>query len=223
MAWLDLSSTAWLAFLGYRWTAPIFTLLALGEIVTDKLPNTPSREVPPQFGARIVSGGLCGTAIGVQAGMWWLGLLLGIAGAVVGTLGGSALRAPTSPAPSSAICRRRWSRMPSRSPSAQSSPTCCDAPLRRDRRRRRPGRAFARRALHDAGMTVAIVERHLVGGTCVNTGCKPTKTMVASAYAADLARRAADYGVTIDGTIGIDMPVHLPGGGTDYGEQPARP
>jgi pyruvate/2-oxoglutarate dehydrogenase complex dihydrolipoamide dehydrogenase (E3) component len=61
--------------------------------------------------------------------------------------------------------------------------------------------------LHDAGMTVAIVERHLVGGTCVNTGCKPTKTMVASAYAAHLARRAADYGVTIDGTIGIDMPV----------------
>jgi len=60
--------------------------------------------------------------------------------------------------------------------------------------------------LHAAGMTVAIVERHLVGGTCVNTGCKPTKTLVASAYAAHLARRAADYGVTIDGHIGIDMP-----------------
>jgi pyruvate/2-oxoglutarate dehydrogenase complex dihydrolipoamide dehydrogenase (E3) component len=60
--------------------------------------------------------------------------------------------------------------------------------------------------LHAAGMTVAIVERHLVGGTCVNTGCKPTKTLVASAYAAHLARRAADYGVTIDGTIGIAMP-----------------
>jgi pyruvate/2-oxoglutarate dehydrogenase complex dihydrolipoamide dehydrogenase (E3) component len=60
--------------------------------------------------------------------------------------------------------------------------------------------------LNDAGMSVAIVERHLVGGTCVNTGCKPTKTLVASAYAAHLARRAADYGVTIDGAIGIDMP-----------------
>ncbi len=59
--------------------------------------------------------------------------------------------------------------------------------------------------LHDAGMTVALIERHLVGGTCVNTGCKPTKTLVASAYAAHLARRAADYGVTIDGPIGIDM------------------
>ena len=59
--------------------------------------------------------------------------------------------------------------------------------------------------LHSAGMSVAIVERHLVGGTCVNTGCKPTKTLVASAYAAHLARRAADYGVMIDGAIGIDM------------------
>ena len=42
-----------------------------------------------------------------------------------------------------------------------------------------------------AGMTVAIVERGLIGGTCVNTGCKPTKTLVASAYAAHLARRGA--------------------------------
>ncbi|TIN84017.1 MAG: pyruvate/2-oxoglutarate dehydrogenase complex dihydrolipoamide dehydrogenase, partial [Mesorhizobium sp.] len=46
-----------------------------------------------------------------------------------------------------------------------------------------------------AGMSVALIERKLVGGTCVNTGCMPTKTMVASAYAAHLARRAADYGV----------------------------
>lgn len=58
--------------------------------------------------------------------------------------------------------------------------------------------------LSAAGWTVAIIERHLVGGTCVNTGCKPTKTLVASAYAAHLARRGADYGV-ITGTIAIDM------------------
>ena len=50
-----------------------------------------------------------------------------------------------------------------------------------------------------AGMTVALVERKLFGGTCVNTGCMPTKTLVASAYAAHLARRAADYGVLVDG------------------------
>lgn len=60
--------------------------------------------------------------------------------------------------------------------------------------------------LTDAGMTVAIIERHHVGGTCVNTGCKPTKTLVASAYAAHLARRADDYGVTLGGgTVGMDM------------------
>lgn len=58
--------------------------------------------------------------------------------------------------------------------------------------------------LTDAGMTVALVERHLVGGTCVNTGCMPTKTLVASARAAHLARRGADFGVTT-GPIGIDM------------------
>ena len=56
-----------------------------------------------------------------------------------------------------------------------------------------------------AGMSVAIIERKLFGGTCVNTGCTPTKTLVASAYAAHLARRAADFGVTIDGRLGVDM------------------
>jgi pyruvate/2-oxoglutarate dehydrogenase complex dihydrolipoamide dehydrogenase (E3) component len=59
--------------------------------------------------------------------------------------------------------------------------------------------------LTSAGMAVAIVERHLFGGTCVNTGCKPTKTLVASAYAAHLARRGADYGVMIDTPLRIDM------------------
>ena len=58
--------------------------------------------------------------------------------------------------------------------------------------------------LSAAGMSVAIIERRLVGGTCVNTGCKPTKTLVASAYAAHLARRGADYGV-VTGPITIDM------------------
>jgi hypothetical protein len=56
-----------------------------------------------------------------------------------------------------------------------------------------------------AGMKVAVVERHLVGGTCVNTGCTPTKALVASAYAARIARRAAEYGVVIGGDVGINM------------------
>lgn len=59
--------------------------------------------------------------------------------------------------------------------------------------------------LSAAGKSVALVERKLVGGTCVNTGCMPTKAMVASAYAAHLARRAADYGVTLSGPVGVDM------------------
>ncbi|BCH23609.1 FAD-containing oxidoreductase [Mesorhizobium sp. L-8-3] len=59
--------------------------------------------------------------------------------------------------------------------------------------------------LNDAGMRVALIERKLVGGTCVNTGCMPTKAMVASAYAAHLARRASDYGVVLAGGVGIDM------------------
>ncbi|HTV31855.1 MAG TPA: FAD-containing oxidoreductase [Methylocella sp.] len=59
--------------------------------------------------------------------------------------------------------------------------------------------------LSGAGMRVALIERKLIGGTCVNTGCTPTKTLVASAYAAHLARRASDYGVTTGGPIGVDM------------------
>jgi pyruvate/2-oxoglutarate dehydrogenase complex dihydrolipoamide dehydrogenase (E3) component len=58
--------------------------------------------------------------------------------------------------------------------------------------------------LTQAGQTVAVIERKLVGGTCVNTGCIPTKTLIASAYAAHLARRAADYGVGT-GPVRVDM------------------
>ncbi len=56
-----------------------------------------------------------------------------------------------------------------------------------------------------AGMKVAIIERGRFGGTCINTGCIPTKTMIASAYAAHMARRAAEFGVTIAGPIAVDM------------------
>src|SRR5262249_31220487 len=66
------------------------------------------------------------------------------------------------------------------------------------------GPALAGR-LVGAGLKIAFVERKLFGGTCVNTGCTPTKTLIASAYAAHVARRAADYGVAIGGTIKVDM------------------
>jgi pyruvate/2-oxoglutarate dehydrogenase complex dihydrolipoamide dehydrogenase (E3) component len=59
--------------------------------------------------------------------------------------------------------------------------------------------------LSAGGLKVAIIERGKFGGTCVNTGCMPTKTLVASAYAAHLARRGADYGVVMDGPVRIDM------------------
>jgi len=56
-----------------------------------------------------------------------------------------------------------------------------------------------------AGMTVAIIERHKFGCTCVNTGCIPTKTLVASAYAAHVARRGAEYGFAVNGDVRVDM------------------
>ena len=89
--WLHLKGT-WLAFLGFRWTPYIFIVLALVELVTDQLPKTPSRKVPQQFGARILSGALCGAAIGASGNSWVVGLVLGAIGAVVGTLGGYELR-----------------------------------------------------------------------------------------------------------------------------------
>jgi pyruvate/2-oxoglutarate dehydrogenase complex dihydrolipoamide dehydrogenase (E3) component len=66
------------------------------------------------------------------------------------------------------------------------------------------GPSLARR-LAAAGMKVAVIERGLVGGTCINTGCTPTKTLVASAEAAHIARRAAEFGVSIAGPVGVDM------------------
>ncbi len=66
------------------------------------------------------------------------------------------------------------------------------------------GPALAAR-LAGAGRHVALIERGPLGGTCVNRGCTPTKTMIASAHAAHLARRAVDYGVEIGGPIGVDI------------------
>src|SRR6185436_2715151 len=66
------------------------------------------------------------------------------------------------------------------------------------------GPALAAR-LSGAGWKVAVVEKDRFGGTCVNNGCTPTKAMVASAYAAHVARRAADYGVVLDAMPRVDM------------------
>ncbi|TAL34939.1 MAG: FAD-containing oxidoreductase [Phenylobacterium sp.] len=66
------------------------------------------------------------------------------------------------------------------------------------------GPALAGR-LSAAGQSVAIIERKHLGGTCVNTGCMPTKALVASARTAHVARRAADFGVVLPGPVGVDM------------------
>jgi uncharacterized membrane protein len=84
---------SWLAFFGWRFTPWIFSLLALGELVTDQLPSTPSRKVPVQFGGRLLTGGASGAAVGIGAGAPLIGLVLGLAGAVAGTYGGAASRA----------------------------------------------------------------------------------------------------------------------------------
>jgi len=82
----------WLAFLGYAFTPYILTLMAVGELVNDKLPKTPSRLIPPQFISRIVTGALCGLAIGISGNGIITGLVAGIMGAVAGTFGGAKAR-----------------------------------------------------------------------------------------------------------------------------------
>ncbi|PDT46812.1 DUF4126 domain-containing protein [Sinorhizobium fredii] len=85
--WLPVANS-WAAFMGYRFTPYIFGLLALVEYVTDQLPSTPSRKVPQQFGARIVSGGFCGAVISTAGGSLIGGAVAGVIGAIIGTLGG---------------------------------------------------------------------------------------------------------------------------------------
>jgi uncharacterized membrane protein len=91
LGWFDVSQTP-LAFMGYRWTPWIFTLLAIVELITDQLPTTPSRKVPVQLGARIVTGALAGAVIGAANSLLSGGLIAGAIGAVVGTYGGAAFR-----------------------------------------------------------------------------------------------------------------------------------
>jgi uncharacterized membrane protein len=91
LGWLNLENT-WLAFLGFAYTPYILSVLALIELVTDKLPTTPSRKIPIQFGARLAIGALCGGAIGLTGGNLVGGLVAGVIGALAGTFGGSELR-----------------------------------------------------------------------------------------------------------------------------------
>jgi uncharacterized membrane protein len=92
VGWLQLENT-WLAFLGSSITPYILSVLAIGELVNDKLPKTPSRKAPVPFAARVVMGALCGAAIGAPSQALIGGLVAGALGGVAGTLGGYELRA----------------------------------------------------------------------------------------------------------------------------------
>ena len=92
LGWLHLENT-WLAFLGYAATPYILSVLAVGELINDKLPKTPSRKAPPGFIARIVTGGLCGAALAAADGGLIAGVVAGVLGAIAGTLGGYEFRA----------------------------------------------------------------------------------------------------------------------------------
>jgi uncharacterized membrane protein len=91
LGWLHLENTP-LAFLGFAATPYIISVLAIGELIADKLPKAPSRKSPPGFIGRIVTGGLSGAALGASGGSWIVGLVAGVIGAVVGTLGGYEFR-----------------------------------------------------------------------------------------------------------------------------------
>jgi uncharacterized membrane protein len=91
LGYLPLEGTH-LAFLGTTWCVAIFTLLAVFELVNDKLPKTPSRLVPPQFIGRVLLGAFAAAAAGFHFGNLWAGAGLGAVGAVLGTLGGAKAR-----------------------------------------------------------------------------------------------------------------------------------
>jgi uncharacterized membrane protein len=78
----------WASWLANIITVIVFTVLALGELVNDKLPKTPPRTAPPIFAARLVMGGLAGAALGAWPHWTFTALGAGVVGAVLGTLGG---------------------------------------------------------------------------------------------------------------------------------------
>src|SRR5437763_673053 len=91
VGWLHLENTP-LGFLGFALMPWAFTVPAIGELVSDKLPKTPSRKAPAGFATRVVTGALSGAALGASRDALVGGLLAGALGAVAGTLGGYEFR-----------------------------------------------------------------------------------------------------------------------------------
>ena len=91
LGWLPVEGT-WAQWVGHPITVTVLTILLVVELITDQLPKTPSRTVPPQFFARLVLGAFAGAVIGAGSHHTILGIGAGLIGAVVGTLGGHAAR-----------------------------------------------------------------------------------------------------------------------------------
>ena len=88
LGWINLHGSL-LAFMGSMWAVDIFTILALGELVADQLPNAPSRTAPVGLSARIVTGGLTGACLAIAFGAaLWLGALAGAIGGIAGAFAG---------------------------------------------------------------------------------------------------------------------------------------
>ena len=203
---VDLSNT-WLAFLGYSWTPWILTVFSRSHRVCHR--STPLDSQPHGSGAvrcahrvrrsrRRFDWSVARVFVG--------GVIAGIVGAIIGTFGGGAVRGRLAAAFGSdspaafledAVAVGAALLIVSSLPMSRYDAIIIGVG--------QAGSPLAGR-LTQAGLTVAIVERKLFGGTCVNTGCMPTKTLVASAYAAHLARRSADYGIVWDGAYRVDMP-----------------
>lgn len=87
LGWIDVHGT-WASWMASIITVIVFTVLAVGELVNDKLPKTPARTAPPIFAARIITGGLAGAVLGAWPHWTFSALGAGLIGAVLGTLGG---------------------------------------------------------------------------------------------------------------------------------------
>ena len=145
LGWLDLQGTS-LAWLGYAGAPWILTVLALGELVADQLPTTPSRTVPVQFGARVVTGRALGRGHrAARTARSSPGSSLGCVGAVIGTLGGRRRARRAGRRLRQRSVPPRSSRTPSPSASRCSLGGAAMTHARRHHHRRGPGRPVARR------------------------------------------------------------------------------
>lgn len=84
LGWIDLSNT-WASFVGHKVAAYLLGIMAIGELITDQLPQTPARTVPVQFSARLITGTFCGAALGTAASAPIVAAAMGTVGAVIGT------------------------------------------------------------------------------------------------------------------------------------------